>query len=268
MDLVNIVYKYVNRFINSDKLIELLEEIDKTKFSKEEIKEIEKLLEEVKKVIKNTPIEIDEMEQKREKSLNNMLKKIEKAKKNDKNSKDAKEFIEKEYNNLLKEKSIKRDSGPKYEEINNLLINNSVYLRYCKNMSISKLLEFITQYICAPVVPNISDETFYNLVKIGIKEDKREALWRLAFNYNGKKKDFTPIADYFIEKRDDYYLVELISAVQSDLNLKKLVDKVMNTKDKNFIFGCGNRAKNLGIFTDEEIEKIKIRIKEEESSWK
>ena len=34
-------------------------------------------------------------------------------------------------------------------------------------------------------------------------------------------------------------------------------------KDNDFIKDCGNRAKNIGIFTDEEIEKLKERIKEE-----
>lgn len=56
MDLVNIIYRYANRFINSDELVELLAKIDKTKFSTSEVKEIEKLLEEVKKIIKNVPI--------------------------------------------------------------------------------------------------------------------------------------------------------------------------------------------------------------------
>lgn len=65
MDLVNIIYRYVNRFINSDELIDLLKNIDKNKFSKKEIKEIEKLIEEVKKIIESVPIEIDQIELKR-----------------------------------------------------------------------------------------------------------------------------------------------------------------------------------------------------------
>ena len=62
MDLVNIVYRYVNRFINSQELIKLLEGIDKTKFSKKEVNEIEALLEKVKKVIETIPIKIDQAE--------------------------------------------------------------------------------------------------------------------------------------------------------------------------------------------------------------
>lgn len=261
MDLVNIIYRYVNRFINSAELTKLLTNIDKSKFSENETKEIEELLEEVKKVIETVPIEIDQVEIRRMASLNYILECLEKIKTNEKNSKDAKELAENRYNSLVKDKENIRDSGPRYEKLYELLVNNSVYVNHCSKMSDLELLEFITQYISAPVTPNIDQETFDDLVSAGIEKDKRESLWRLAFNYNGKKKDFTRIENYFIDKRDDYYLIELISAVQEDLNMDELIEKVINTKDNNFITGCGNRAKNIGIFTDEEIENLKERIK-------
>lgn len=261
MDLVNIIYRYVNRFINSTELIKLLMDIDKSKLSENETKKIEELLEEVKKVIETVPIEIDQVEIKRMTSLNNILEALEKIKTNEKNSKETKNFAKKRYDSLVKEKAEIRDSGPRYEKLYELLTNNSVYVNYCRKMSDLELLEFITQYISAPVTPNIDQETFNNLVSVGIEKDKREALWRLAFNYKGKKKDFTRIENYFVDKRDDYYLTELISAVQEDLNMNELIEKVINTKDTNFIIGCGSRAKNIGIFTDEEIENLKERIK-------
>jgi len=74
--------------------------------------------------------------------------------------------------------------------------------------------------------------------------------------------DFSRIEDYFIEKRDDYYLIELISAVEEDLDMDKLIEKVMATKDKQFINICGSKAKRFGLFTDEEIEKIKEKFKD------
>lgn len=261
MDLVNIIYRYVNRFINSAELTKLLANIDKSKFSENENKEIEELLEKVKKIIETVPIEIDQVEIKRMASLNHILKNLEKIKTNEKNSKEAKEFAENRYNSLVKDKEDIRDSGPRYEQLYELLVNNSVYVNHCRKMSDLELLEFITQYISAPVTPNIDQETFDDLVSAGIEKDKREALWRLAFNYNGKKKDFTRIENYFIDQRDDYYLTELISAVQEDLNIDELIEKVINTKDTNFITGCGNRAKDIGIFTDEEIKNLKERIK-------
>lgn len=202
MDLANIIYRYVNRFINSAELTKLLANIDKSKFS--ENKEIEKLLEKVKKIIETVPIEIDQVEIRRTVSLNHILEDLEKIKTNEKNSKEAKECAENTYNNLVKDKEDIRDSGPRYEQLYELLVNNSVYVNHCRKMSNLELLEFITQYISAPLTPNIDQETFDDLVSAGIEKDKREALWRLAFNYNGKKKDFTRIENYFIDKRDDY----------------------------------------------------------------
>ena len=68
------------------------------------------------------------------------------------------------------------------------------------------------------------------------------------------------IENYFIEKRDDYYLSELIYAVQDDLNMDELIDKAINTKDKNFIINCYNRTKNILVFTEDEIKKIKEKM--------
>lgn len=60
-----------------------------------------------------------------------------------------------------------------------------------------------------------------------------------------------------IDKRDDYYLIELISAVKEDLDMEKLFKNVIATNDKEFMSNCYNRAKNMALFTDEEFEKIK-----------
>ena len=64
MDLVNIVYRYVNRFINSEELLALLKAIDESSFSTEGIVEIDKLLDEVENIIRTVPIEIDNEERK------------------------------------------------------------------------------------------------------------------------------------------------------------------------------------------------------------
>lgn len=261
MELVNIIYRYINRFINSDELIELLVNIDQTKFSKKEQKGIQKLLKEVKQITENVPIEIDQIEIKRKASLNHILEFLEKIKTNEQISKRRKEFFEKEYNRLIKEKDIVRDSGPRYEKLYDLLVNNPIHINYCKKMNDLELLEFIAQYFHAPVVPNIDQETFDDLVTVGIKEDKREALWRLAFNYCGREKDFTRIENYFIEKRDDYYLTELIHAVQEDLDMEKLTEKAIATKDQVFIMNCWNRVKDTGIFSEQEINILKEKVR-------
>lgn len=95
--------------------------------------------------------------------------------------------------------------------------------------------------------PQIDQEKFNDLVKVGIENDEREWLWRLAFNYNEKNKDFSLIEDYFIAKKDDYYLTELISAVSKDLDMKRLKEKVIATKDKKFIISVKNTLKDYEI---------------------
>lgn len=65
MNSVNIVYRYINCYINSEELLAFLKEMNKFSFSKEEIAEINELLEKVETIIKNVAIEIDEVERKK-----------------------------------------------------------------------------------------------------------------------------------------------------------------------------------------------------------
>ena len=50
MDLITLMYKYINRFINSDELLKSLEELDLNKFSNEEKVSINKLIEDKRKL--------------------------------------------------------------------------------------------------------------------------------------------------------------------------------------------------------------------------
>jgi hypothetical protein len=262
MDLVNIIYKYVNRFINCKELIIELNKLDLTKFSKEEQQEIKKLILDVQSIIDNTPNETDDIEKSRIANINNLLDKFEKILKDGKLEPKAKAFLEERYNGLTKEKAIERDGGRLYNNICELLTNNSMYKHYVDQMNDLEFLDFITQYISAPVVPRIDQEIFDDLVASGIKEDKREALWRLAFNYNRRGKDFVLIEDYFIEKRDAYYLTELVSAVHEDLDLDRLVNKVIDTKDKKFLNDIVSKGAYLkDYFNEEAIVKLKNSIK-------
>ena len=74
--------------------------------------------------------------------------------------------------------------------------------------------------------------------------------------------DFTDIEDYFIEKRDYYYLIELVSAVQDDIDIDKLIKKVIDTKDSEFIIKCSIKAKDIGLLNEDDLKKIKERYKE------
>ena len=250
MELVNLMYRYVNRFINNNELIKELKKIDICNYQDKEV--INKLIKDIEDVREKTPNEIDKVEKKRLEEIDNLLDKFKEVNTSDN---ELKEFIEKQYNNLLRDKERVRDGGKLYTRIANLLTNNSVINKSASKMNDKELLTFITRYISVPLPPPIKQEDFNDLVKVGIKEDNREALWRLAVNYD-KKMDFTLIEDYFIDKRDSYYLIELISATDS-VNLDNIVSKVVATNDREFMIDLENRSLELSIFTKDDIDKIK-----------
>lgn len=250
MELVNLMYRYVNRFINNNELIKELKKIDICNYQDKEV--INKLIKDIEEVREKTPNEIDEVEKKRLEQIDYLLDKFKEVNTSDEQ---AKEFIEKQYNNLLEDKEKIKDGGKLYTKITDLLTNNSVINKSASKMNDKELLTFITRYISVPLPPPIKQEDFNDLVKVGIKEDNREALWRLAVNYD-KKMDFTLIEDYFIDKRDSYYLIELISATDS-VNLDNIVSKVVATNDREFMIDLANRSLELSIFTKEDIDKIK-----------
>ena len=248
MDLVSLMYKYINRFINSDELLESLEELDLNNFTDEEKASIKKLIDDIKSIKDKIPNEVDEIEKNRIEINEKYVNGIDKILQNNTLENKLKEKFLKIREGLLEDKKKVKDGGKLYESLFTLLADNDLINYYCDLLNDYELLEFIAQYISVPMPPQISQEKFNDLVKVGIENDEREWLWRLAFNYNEKNKDFSLIEDYFIEKRDDYYLIELISAVREDLNMKKLKKKVIATKDKKFI----NKVKST--LKDYEIE--------------
>lgn len=248
MDLVSLMYKYINRFINSDELLESLEELDLNNFTDEEKVSIKKLIDDIKSIKNKIPNEVDEIEKNRLEINEKYVNGIDKILQNNTLENKLKEKFLKIREGLLKDKKKVKDGGKLYESLFTLLADNDLINYYCDLLNDYELLEFIAQYISVPMPPQISQEKFDKIVKVGIENDEREWLWRLAFNYNEKNKDFSLIEDYFIEKRDDYYLTELISAVREDLNMKKLKKKVIATKDKKFI----NKVKST--LKDYEIE--------------
>lgn len=248
MDLVSLMYKYINRFINSDELLESLEELDLNNFTDEEKVSIKKLIDDIKSIKDKIPNEVDEIEKNRLEINEKYVNGIDKILQNNTLENKLKEKFLKIREGLLEDKKKVKDGGKLYESLFTLLADNDLINYYCDLLNDYELLEFIAQYISVPMPPQISQEKFDKIVKVGIENDEREWLWRLAFNYNRKNKDFSLIEDYFIEKRDDYYLTELISAVRDDLNMKKLKKKVIATKDKKFI----NKVKST--LKDYEIE--------------
>ena len=247
MDLVSLMYKYINRFINSDELLESLEELDLNNFTDEEKVSIKKLIDDIKSIKDKIPNEVDEIEKNRLEINEKYVNGIDRILQNNTLENKLKEKFLKIREGLLEDKKKVKDGGKLYESLFTLLADNDLINYYCDLLNDYELLEFIAQYISVPMPPQIDQEKFDKIVKVGIENDEREWLWRLAFNYNRKNKDFSLIEDYFIEKRDDYYLTELISAVRDDLNMKKLKKKVIATKDKKFINNVKSTLKDYEI---------------------
>ena len=247
MNLVTLMYKYINRFINSDELLESLEELDLNNFSKEEKISINKLIDDIKTIKDKTANEIDEIEKNRLETIERIVSNINIILESDNLEKDLREKIEHRKEYLLEDKKKVKDGGKLYESIYILLTDNKLINHFWDLKNDYELLEFIAQYISVPIPPQIDQEKFNDLVKVGIKNNEREWLWRLAFNYNRKNKDFSIIEDYFIEKKDSYYLTELISAIPEDLDMKKLKEKVLATKDKKFITSVKKTLKDYEI---------------------
>lgn len=247
MDLVTLMYKYINRFINSDELLKSLEELDLNKFTDEEKITINKLINDIKIIKDKTANEIDEIEKNRLETIEKYVNGIDRILQNNNLENKLKEKFLKIKQDLMEDKKKVKDGGKLYKNIYILLTDNDLINHYWDLMNDYELLEFIAQYISVPMPPQIDQEKFNDLVEVGIENDEREWLWRLAFNYNRKNKDFSIIEDYFIEKKDSYYLTELISAIPEDLDMKKLKEKVLATKDKKFITSVKKTLKDYEI---------------------
>ena len=237
MKLLNICYKFFNRFITADKLIEELTNIDTTNLSKKDIEEQKKLIKEIKTIAQNIPNEIDEyVIQKREK-IKNMIDKFENIPKDDKNL----DFLNYYLENFKKDYEKEIDSHERWFKITDCIDKNSYFNKVFESLTDYELLEFIAQNISAPFPPNLTQEEFDRLVKVGIAKDEREWLWRLAFNYEERSINFDSIVEYFIKKKDGFYLAELISAVGECLNIDKIIDMIddkeliEDLKDRKFV---------------------------------
>lgn len=218
-ELLNICHKFLNRFINSDELIEELNNIDKKEMSKEEIKKLDKLIMDIKEIIANIPNKIDEYVIGKKKKVNNLIDKLETIPKDE-------DIFNRLLNNLKKDNEKEIDSHERWLAIAQCIDENDYFNTCFDNLSDYELLEFISQYIQVPFPPQLSQEKFEKLVKVGIENDEREWLWRLAFNYERRNINFDLIVDYFINVKDGYYLAELISAVGECLDIDSIIDKI------------------------------------------
>ncbi len=220
-ELLNICYKYFNRFINADELIEELKGI-------KDNKEVEKIIEKVKELMDKYPNKEDEFTTKRKEQISGLIDKLGQAP----DDEEFADFFNKRVESLKKEYEKEVDSTDRWFNIVKYINDNKYFNKCFDSMSKYELLEFIAQYIRAPFPPQLTPEEFEELVQEGIKKDEREWLWRLAFNYENSDVNFDSIVDYYIKVKDGYYLTELISAIGNRLNIDAIID---NIKDKDLI---------------------------------
>ena len=226
--LLNICYKFFNRFINADELIVQLSNIDNKELTKEDIKKTKDLLSEIKSIIKNTFNEEDEYVIKRKEEYDRIISKLEGIPTEDEKI----DFINKALENLKNDKEKDIDSYDRWSKVTDFINQNDYFNECFDSLSDYELLEFIAQNIKALFPPKLTQDEFDRLVKAGIENDEREWLWRLAFNYDNQDINFDSILDYFIDKKDAYYISESISSFGNCLSIDNIIDKI---NDKTLI---------------------------------
>lgn len=183
---VKSVYKYINKLINKDMLINEI------------------------KIFSNSKIE-----KKYKEDLNILLDNIEN-----------------------KDKSLEGliiNNENEYQRIFDLTMHNKTYIDIAKNMSDLELMLLITSYIFVPFTPNIDQDYFNDLVNVAKNYDNvLENIWRLGMNYDRKGYNFDLLDNFFVDSKNVYYLGEYISGIHQ-INQEKIVNKIIKTKDKEFI---------------------------------
>ena len=174
-----------------------------------------------------------------------MIDRLESIPKNNENI----DFLNHRLNDLKKEYDKEIDSHERWSKAMDCIVKNDYFNMCFDNLSDYELLEFIVQNISAPYPPLLKQEEFERLVKEAIKYDRREWLWRLAFNYERMNINFDSIVDYFIEVKDGYYIAELISAVGECLDIDRLIDQI---NDKELIKDLEKRKNIISQYVDDE----------------
>ncbi len=234
MELVKLWYKYLNRFINSDKLLEELQNLDLNKYTIDTRSEIKRLIKDIKKIKEEIPNEIDEVEEKRLENINFFLDKLTAVDKNNCDE-EAWDIISKKIENLKKEKLLVRDGGALYNSILEKLNNCYSIFKYLHRMTDLELLDFLTEYISVPIPLKIDENKFLDLVELGIENDQKESLWRLAFTYEKNHFNYNNIINYFIKEKDIFYIIESLYAFKDNIDMNNLYDKLIKLNDKEFL---------------------------------
>ena len=253
-ELLNICYRFFNRFITANKLIEQLNNIDKEELSKKDVEETNKLIEKIKEIEKDNPNEVDEYVIKKKESIKRIIDKLELVPKDERSI----DFVNRQLECLKKDYNNEIDSHKRWVAITSYIQKNKYFNDIYASLTDYELLEFISQNIQAPCPPVLTQEEFNRLVKEGIKNDKKELLWRLAFNYENKNINFDDIIDYFIDKKDGFYITELISAIGNCLDIDGIINKIT---DKELIEDILKRKNIIKYYvTDEQFSILSDKL--------
>ena len=183
---VKTIYKYINKLIDKDTLINEINVFINSKTGKKYINDLNHLLE----TIENRDMNIED---------------------------------------------LITNNEDEYERIFNLVTHNQTYIEIAQNMSDLELMLLITSYIFVPYIPKIDQDYFNDLVNVAKDYDNAlENIWRLGMNFDGKGYNFDLLDDFFVNSKDIWYLGEYINGIQQ-INQEKIVNKILRTKDKEFI---------------------------------
>lgn len=105
---------------------------------------------------------------------------------------------------------------------------------------------------------NIGQENLDRLIDYAIKNGNRETVWRIALSYSNFNLDFTRVMLYFIEVKDEFYVIETLYAAGDDkIDLKLSKKKVLETNDNDFIEKVIEDVKlYYGVNRNEDLNKI------------
>ena len=246
-EMLNICYKYFNRYITSDELIDELVNI-----KMDDREKLDKLIDDIKEVCNNTSNEADEYVFKEKEQKQDIIEKLEKIP----NVEDYK-IVNKVLNNLKEDE--KKDSYERWIGIVKCINENDYFNKEFESLTDEELLEFITQSIKAPLPPQLNQKEFDKLVKVGIEKDDRESLWRLAYNYDNGDIKIDKVADYYIKVKDGYYLSELICIASDLLDIDSIINKV---NDKELIdYLIEDKDLLINYITEEQFKKIEKKKK-------
>jgi len=78
-----------------------------------------------------------------------------------------------------------------------------------------------------------SQKEFDEMINYLIKEDMREPMWRLAGAY--PKLNHSKVIDYYIKKKDSFYLVEYACYLVEDSDEDYITERLIKIGDKEFI---------------------------------